>query len=212
MAVAAVAVAAVGIASWVATQRTPEVVPPPIAERPQPAPIRPGTPPPIRPAPPPRPPTPAQRAPRTKIVGVQPAPVPTDQAIDERPAAATAPQRDDWPPPPFVDLRLASSKSADTTVRSVQLVVSGDPPWAPGEIASLEVVASREAEITVCVEGPERGVVWRGAVPAGRTVLSRDGRAVRFSFAAPGRYGFAVGSGGEGRCDTLIHRVALEVQ
>jgi hypothetical protein len=141
-----------------------------------------------------------QRAPRA--APAQPAQPEPDDAV------ATA---DDWPPPPFEDLRRGAPKSAAPTLRSVQLVLVGQPGYRVGEGVDLVVVASYDTPITVCVDGPERGTVWRGAVPAGRTSLTRGGQQQAFAFSAPGTYRFQVSPTGQPQCSEAVEIVEVEV-
>jgi hypothetical protein len=139
---------------------------------------------------------------------IAPAPRPPDPLLDDAVAMADP---DDWPPPPFEDLRGAREKDVAATVRAAQLVVSG--PSVVGRAMALSVVSSTPTTLAVCVEGPERGVVWRGAVDAGRTELTRGGRPVGFAFAAPGAYRFLVSAGDTdiSACTDPIHVVEVEV-
>jgi hypothetical protein len=190
-AAAAAALAGVTAIAWW-TPDAPEPGPLPIAANP-PVPVGPPAPMPARPV--------GLIAPAPRVVVATPAP--------PRPAP-TAPN---WPPPPHVDLRLALAKGADPGVQAVQLVVSPPGgPRVPGDRVSLEVVATRETGLAVCVDGPERGVVWRGAVSAGRTALSRDGRRQSFAFAEPGTYRFRVGLDPDAPdCEPAVHRVDVDV-
>jgi hypothetical protein len=158
---------------------------------------------PVLPQPAPALPAPAP-APR-KIVRSPPPPAPAPEPED---AVAMA---DDWPAPPFEELRLGSPKSAAPTLRAVQLVLVGQPGYRVGEGVDLVVVASYDTPITVCVDGPERGTVWRGAVPAGRTALTRGGQQQAFAFSAPGTYRFQVSPTGEARCSEILSVVEVEV-
>ena len=63
----------------------------------------------------------------------------------------------------------------------------------------------------MCVAGPERGVVWRGGVPAGRVELSRGGHLQSFAFAAPGTYRFALSTQDLEGCSDPVHVVEVEV-
>jgi hypothetical protein len=194
----AVGAAVLALAAAVALAlRTP--APTPAAPTPAPAPVA------VAPTPPapsvvaPTPTLSPARPPRLPIARAVPRPPPPDDAVAEA---------DDWPPPPFVDLRRGAAKGVDGSLRSVELVLSG--PRQVGRSVGLTVVASTEAELAVCVAGPEQGVVWRGAVPAGRTALSRDGADQRFAFSAPGRYRFLV-SGDAAGCSHPMHVVEVEV-
>jgi hypothetical protein len=131
-----------------------------------------------------------------------PAPEPEEDAV------AVA---DDWPAPPFEDLRHGAPKSVAPTLRAVQLVLVGQPGYRVGEGVDLVVVASYDTPLTVCVGGPERGTVWRGAVPAGRTALTRGGQQQAFAFSAPGTYRFQVSPTGEAQCSEILSVVEVEV-
>ena len=122
---------------------------------------------------------------------------------------AVADVGDDWPAPPFEDLRRGRPKGPDSAIRSAQLVLAGERQV--GGTVGLTVVASADTSLAVCVTGPERGVVWRGAVPAGRTDLSRDGRPQSFAFAAPGTYRFTVSTSDTDRCADPVSVVEVEV-
>jgi hypothetical protein len=150
-----------------------------------------------------------------------PAPVATpvdDRAAPQPPATHRVPEdavamlaADDWPPPAFEDLRGARPKDASATVRAAQLVLSGTS--AVGHAMGLTVVTSTSTALAVCVEGPERGVVWRGAVDAGRTELTRDGHPLAFGFSAPGRYRFLMSAADTeiSACTSPIHIVEVDV-
>jgi hypothetical protein len=93
----------------------------------------------------------------------------------------------DWPNPPFEDLVGATPKSAEPAGRVLRLEV--DVPEARvGDRLPLSVGSSRIESVAVCVDGPESGMIWRGAVPSGTTTLSSGGRPVAFRFERPGRY------------------------
>lgn len=125
-----------------------------------------------------------------------------DAVDDADPAGQPA---GDWAPPPFVDLRGASSKGPG--VRDLRLAFDGTP--AVGEAVRLVVQSSSSELVSVCVEGVENGVVWRGAVPGGRTVLTLDERAVRYRFPLPGAYRFALALGDA--CAPAVHRVQVSL-
>ncbi|MCA9494093.1 MAG: hypothetical protein KC621_29395 [Myxococcales bacterium] len=130
---------------------------------------------------------------------------PTDDGVAEVDPVGEA----DWPPPPYEDLAGGTAKGAGA-VRAVQLVVSGTP--VVGGTVSIATVAASSTELQVCVEGPERGVVWRGRVPAGRTPLTRGERPASFAFAAPGVYRFVAGlDPGVADCAPPVHVVEVEV-
>jgi hypothetical protein len=97
-------------------------------------------------------------------------------------------------------------------VFSVELSLIGHPPYRVGDHVDLTAVASGEAEIAVCVTGPERGTLWRGGIPGGRTPLTRGGHAQRFAFGAPGRYRFLVTSGACAEPGSWLHVVEVEVE
>ncbi len=147
-------------------------------------------------------------APRAVPDPVRPAPRPAAPVLDDAVAMVLP---DDWPAPPFEDLRGARPKDVTATVRAAQLVLSGSP--AVGRSMALTVVTSTPTSLAVCVDGPERGVVWRGAVDAGRTELTRGGRPVAFAFAAPGPYRFVVSASDAelAACADPIHVVEVEV-
>ena len=193
---------------WVAwpAGEVPSPVPPhaPVAVAPQPAPA----PAEVAPAPPPVAPPVPPRARKVVAAPLVPTPAPSDDAVAEA---------DDWPAPPFEDLRAGTPKSPESPVRAVQLVVSGGAARRVGDTVALTVVSASEVSLAVCVTGPERGVVWRGAVPAGRTALSRAGHPQSFAFGAPGTYRFVVGTAAErsapdlDRCTDPVHVVEVEV-
>lgn len=134
-----------------------------------------------------------------------PTPVAPPESAD---AVAVA---EDWPAPDFEDLRSGAAKSVVPSVRAMQLVLVGQPGYVVGEGVDLVVVASHDTPITICVNGPERGTIWRGAVPAGRTTLTRGGQQQAFAFAAPGTYRFSLSSGGTPGCREPLHVVEVEV-
>jgi hypothetical protein len=146
---------------------------------------------------------PAAGAPRPRTVVAAP-----ESMDDDGIAMAEA---EDWPRPPFEDLRTGQLKGATPTVRAAQLVLSGTA--RVGHDMALTVVTSSDTPVEVCVDGPERGVVWDGAVDAGRTELTRGGRSVSFAFGAPGRYRFTLstGAGGATSCASPVHVVEVEV-
>ncbi len=114
----------------------------------------------------------------------------------------------DWPAPPFEDLRGASIKAAAPRMRTLSFVLDGT--IAVGEAAVVSVEASHTEAVTLCVSGAENGVVWRGGVPEGRTVLTRSGREVRYRFPASGTYGFTLRRGDDPTCTAaVIQRVEV---
>ncbi len=138
----------------------------------------------------------------------EPAPSPAELAPPpEQDAVALA---DDWPAPPFEELRDGTSKALGG-IRSVQLVLSSPGPRRVGDTVGLTVVASQATALAVCVTGPERGVVWRGGVSAGRIDLTRGGRRQSFTLGAPGTYRFAVSTDDTERCVDPVHIVEVEV-
>lgn len=125
------------------------------------------------------------------------------QALPDAVVDAEPTQEADWPAPPFEELRRQVTKQV--AVREARLELVGEPGIDASVRLAVRTVTSEA--VSVCVSGPESGVVWRGGLPAGRTVLSRDGRAVRYRFPAPGRYRFGLALG-EG-CAQPVH--TLEV-
>lgn len=160
---------------------------------------------------PPAPPPPATRPaplPAAPSPLEQPLPPPTEDAV----AMLDEP---DWPAPPFEELRGGSSKGL-ADLRAAQLVLSGVGGGAAvGDMVQLTVVASSPAALSVCVSGPERGVVWRGGVPAGRVELTRNDQLQSFAFSAPGTYRFSLspdpGPLQQSRCVDPVHVVEVEV-
>jgi len=192
---AAMLAALAAAAGWLWLRPSPSPAP---ASRPDPAPVVAEAPLEATPAP----------TPLAVHEAVRPAPRAADPMLDDAVAMVLP---DDWPPPPFEDLRGARPKDVTATVRAAQLVLSGTS--TVGQSMALTVVTSTPTALAVCVEGPERGVVWRGAVDAGRTELTRGGRAVAFAFAAPGQYRFLV-SASEAElaaCPDPVHVVEVEV-
>jgi hypothetical protein len=143
---------------------------------------------------------PAQTPPAT-------APAPTKAAPPPPATAPTPPPAPQWPAPPVVDLRDQQSKGATLPSEAPRLEVR---PAGEGTVEFV-VLAAREASVSLCVAGAEHGVVWRGRVPAGPTLLSRDGRVQRFGLtdapAAPYRFQLARGVDG---CDAPVAEVPWE--
>jgi len=218
---AAAATIAAAIALWA-------LLPGPTASRgaPEPAPqgdeqpyAMPPTPMPAPPSPPPSP-APVQDA----AAPASPSPVPNPVVADDAPATppSTAPARapgdaaanasdDDWAPPPFVDLRTSTPKAA-VDGGPVELVITGPQGQrGVGDRVGFTVRSPTVQAVSLCVEGPEQGIVWRGTVPAGATSLAREGHTQRFAFGAAGTYRFALGSGGLG-CDRPLFTHEVEVR
>jgi hypothetical protein len=153
----------------------------------------------------------------SSVTRVAPAPSAAPRAPDappDLPVGDAVADADDWPMPPYEDLRVGVPKGAPSPVRAAELIVAGS--HNVGGAVGLTVVSSTDTEVAVCVDGPERGVVWRGAVPAGRTELSRGGRDQRFAFAAPGSYRFVLSTSGQRpsarACTDPVHVVVVEVR
>lgn len=168
---------------------------------------------PVQPAPEPREALvvapPSQSSPEPKRERLPPkAPAQAPEILPEGDAVALA---DDWPPPPFEDLRSGNTKSSAPSIRALQLVLVGQPGYVVGEGVDLVIVSSHDTPVTVCVSGPERGTIWRGAIPAGRTPLTRGGLKQSFAFSAPGTYRFSLTSEGAERCSAPLHVVEVEV-
>ena len=193
-------------AVWWLTTATPITVPPPAPQAERPLPVAVPTPLVRAPTPPPTLPDPkTEVVPRPVVVAPRPQTPVEDDAVAEVDPVGEA----DWPPPPYEDLAGGTAKGAGA-LRAVQLVVSGTPKV--GGTVSVATVASSTTELQVCVEGPERGVVWRGRVPGGRTALTRGGRPASFAFAAPGVYRFVAGTDvGVADCAPPVHVVEVEV-
>lgn len=128
--------------------------------------------------------------------------VPDDDAVamvDDEPST------EDWPAPPFVELRESIPKQA--LVRDARLELVGAP--VVGDSVRLAIQSASPEVVTVCVSGAENGVVWRGGVPSGRTVLTVETRAVRYAFGAPGTYRFALALG-DG-CGAAVHHLEVSL-
>lgn len=118
---------------------------------------------------------------------------------------------EDWPAPDFVDLRAGTSKGlVESGVHHVELILDSTA-LGPGGQVTLTVVASSATELSVCVEGPERGVVWRGAVDAGRTPLASQGQTLAYVFPVEGRYWFSLTTDADS-CADAVHVVRVEVR
>lgn len=115
------------------------------------------------------------------------------------------PTRPDWEPPPFEELRTRVPKQV--TVRDARLELVGEP--SIGTSVRLAVSTVAPEVVTICVAGRENGVVWRGGLPQGRTVLTREGHGVRYQFAGAGRYRFGLVLG-EG-CSGAVHTVEVSL-
>lgn len=191
---AAVAVALVALALLAIrpTQAPEPIEPPPVPEV-------------AAAAPAPEPPAP-QIAPAPRIAPAPPvAPVappdPTDAVAD----AAT----DDWDPPAWQDLRGATPKGL-TGATTIDLV----RPTGAQTVQStwpLTAITSAPSAVTLCVRGPERGVVWRGQVPAGRTPLAQDGQPVGYVFSEPGTYKFLASLADDPTCADPAWLLSIEV-
>lgn len=143
-------------------------------------------------------------APPTVDVALQPAaaqapvaapPVPTPTPARPAPPSASPPVAvgpDDWSPPPVEDLRGATARSAPTGEASPRLEVRAPADPAVGDRVDFAVSSDRPTPLSVCVDGPERGVVWQGWVPAGRTVLTLEGQRQQFALATSGDYRFTL--------------------
>lgn len=157
---------------------------------------------------------------RPSVVAVAPRAAPTPPAVRagrEPRAAASRPapeslvaRADDWEPPAFVDLRRGTAKGEGAGVDHVELIPEATELSAGGRI-TFTVAASRATELSLCVDGPERGVVWRGAVDAGATPLVVGDRALAYAFPVPGRYRFSL-TADAGSCTDPAHNVWVEVR
>ncbi len=123
--------------------------------------------------------------------------------VDPEPAAV-----DDWEPPQWEDLRTGDVKAVATSVRSAELRLSETAPKV-GSTVALTVSTSSPTSLSACVSGPERGVIWRGAVDPGRSVLTRDHKPIGFAFGAPGTYRFTLSLADS--CVDPVHTVEVEV-
>lgn len=210
LALAAATLAMAAAAAWWVTTGSVGTVPAPPSVTPPPpqiarqAPVLPP------PAPPLAAPAPRIDMPRRPVAAAVPPPVAPPPTTEDDAVAEVDPVGEaDWPPPPYEDLVGGAAKAVGA-VRAVQLVVGGAP--RVGGTVSLATVASAPMELQVCVEGPERGVVWRGRVPGGRTALTRAQRPVSFAFAAPGVYRFVAGADPTvAGCAPPVHVVEVEV-
>lgn len=185
---------------WVTTPPQPSVTPAPVPTAPRMVDVAPSEPAPRAPL--------VEQAPEVPVVPPRPLvrPKPSPRVV----AVAPAPSQD-WPPPSFVELRNGTPKAA-TPVRSAQLVLGGSGPERHvGDVVQLTVVNSSPTEVSVCVSGPEHGVVWRGGVPAGRVPLTQAARDVSFAFSAPGTYRFSL-TPDASSCTDPVHVVEVEVR
>jgi len=124
-------------------------------------------------------------------------------------AMAEEPPSESWEPPEWEDLRTGHVKSVAPSVRSAALRLS---PGAPsvGTVVALTVNTSASTALSACVHGPESGVVWRGAVDPGRSVLTRGDQPIGFHFDTAGVYRFTLSL--EDSCDNPVHTVEVEVR
>jgi hypothetical protein len=176
-----------------------------------------------------RPPEPAPlSAPAPSAVPVAPArlgsdvapsaPAPLGSVRPVRTTGIVALREPDAPPevataslPPFEDLRRGALKGGRGAQPSLQLVVIGPEVVHVGEWVLFTVVAGSPTAVSLCVSGPERGMVWRGAIDAGSTPLTSQGAAQGFGFTGRGSYQFALSADSES-CGTPVHSVTVEVQ
>jgi len=150
---------------------------------------------------------PATEAEPVSVALVRPAPapaVPVAQGVAPDVEPAPPPRRDDdWPAPPPQDLRDQTSKGAALASGLPELSLGDDVDATVGTRLPLSVVTHRPETLSVCVEGAEQGIIWRGAVPSGATRLTLAGRAVDFQLAQPGSYRFVLALGTEGCAQPL---------
>jgi len=136
---------------------------------------------------------------------IDPAPVNNDAvAIVDEPPVETA----DWEPPAFEDLRTGTVKAVAPTVRSAELRLSENAP-SVGSVVALTVSTSAGTALSACVSGPETGVIWRGSVDPGRSVLTRGDKPIGFAFSEPGTYRFTLSLADS--CTDPVHTVEVEV-
>ena len=156
---------------------------------------------------------------RLEVVQADPVVIPASQPA---PALEVVPEEDaavaeaepapesvaDWEPPAWEDLRTGSVKAVAPTVRSAELRLSELAP-SVGSVVALTVSTSAATPLSACVSGPESGVIWRGSVDPGRSVLTRDDKPIGFSFGEPGIYRFSLSLADN--CLDPVHTVEVEV-
>ncbi len=121
------------------------------------------------------------------------------------------PRADDWPAPPPQDLRDQTSKGAALASGLPELSLGEATDATVGTQLPLSVVTHRPETLSVCVEGAEQGIIWRGAVPSGTTRLTLAGRAVDFQLAQAGSYRFALALGTDG-CAQPLQVLPIQVR
>jgi hypothetical protein len=136
------------------------------------------------------------------------APPPPTALQHDAVAMAEPPSPQDWEAPAFEDLRTGRVKAVAPTMRSAELRLSDLSP-SVGSAVALTVNSSTSTDLTACVSGPENGVVWRGAVDPGRSVLSQGDSPIGFSFTRAGTYQFTVSLADS--CEDPVHTVEVEV-
>jgi plastocyanin len=131
----------------------------------------------------------------------RPAPTPAPPAVSPAPEAALVAQ---WAAPAAADLSRAVTKAVGG-VGSTALVLEPDVSTAAvGSSVGLRV-RSAGGDHRVCVEGPERGMVWRGTLAAGEVALGLSAsERTRFGFGAAGTYRFTLRDGAGEDCGGTV--------
>ena len=155
----------------------------------------------------------AQPSPEPEVPAVLPPEAPPSRPSPTPPAVhddAVVDAQVDWEPPAWQDLRPATHKGSVAPL-SVGLILGKLSP-SVGDVVPLTVVSSRPTQLTICVQGPERGVVWRGNLPEGRTALTQGDDPVAYSFSKAGEYRFQLSTTDDPACSKAETTTLVEVR